>query len=238
MATNQAISDLNAIAKNVHFSIYFWFSSFQASNWVGKIRSVKPESPGYKIDVKHYFQRLRFEGDQFNLFRDPVYTYTFRFRCSYWTFENTPDFRNTRIGWEHKKNERHVLMTDKSLLSVPGTSSHGGHMVSILQPVVSWTRINHVSSCPFFDYESCISMGFYCIFVSVLMLFLLLFNSFAIHMSVDRVYTGMKSPTKGMNSIMFTAVDILLLVILYSKLTTIASRISPKTGIPNKGAAT
>jgi hypothetical protein len=40
-----------------------------------------------------------------------------------------------------------------------------------------------------------------------------------------------------MNSIIFTAVDILLFVILYNKLTMIASKISPKTGNPNRGAA-
>ena len=94
-----------------------------------------------------------------------------------------------------------------------------------------------MSSCTFLITKGVYRWIFYCIFISDLMLFLLLFNSFAIHMSVERVYTGMKSPTKGMNSIMFTAVDILLLVILYSKLTMIASRTSPITGIPNKGAA-
>ena len=78
---------------------------------------------------------------------------------------------------------------------------------------------------------------FYLIRVSASMCFLLLFHSFAIHIRVESVYTGMKSPTIGMNSIMFTAVDILLLVILYNKLTIIASNISPITGTPNKGAA-
>ena len=47
---------------------------------------------------------------------------------------------------------------------------------------------------------------------------------------------GIKSPIIGMNSIVFIAVDTLLLVMEYSKLV-ITSNTSPITGMSNKGAA-
>ena len=130
----------------------------------------------------------------------------------------------------------HVLVT-QLIHSLISTINHMEVFCVLLWTSKSLARTNNVSSCPFLITQAVYRWIYYCVFISDLMLFLLLFNSFAIHMSVERVYTGMKSPTKGMNSIMFTAVDILLLVILYSKLTMIASRTSPITGIPNKGAA-
>ena len=47
---------------------------------------------------------------------------------------------------------------------------------------------------------------------------------------------GIKSPIIGMNSIVFIAVDTLLLVMEYSKLVVITSNTSPITGMSNKGA--
>ena len=46
---------------------------------------------------------------------------------------------------------------------------------------------------------------------------------------------GIKSPIIGMNSIVFIAVDTLLLVMEYSKLVVITSNTSPITGMSNKG---
>jgi hypothetical protein len=54
---------------------------------------------------------------------------------------------------------------------------------------------------------------------------------------VDNVYTGIKSPTKGINSIVFMAEDILLLVIKNNMLVTITSNMSPIIGVLKIGAA-
>jgi hypothetical protein len=54
---------------------------------------------------------------------------------------------------------------------------------------------------------------------------------------VDTVYTGRKSPMNGINSIMLIVADILLLVIEYRRVITIASNTSPIMGALNIGAA-
>ena len=67
--------------------------------------------------------------------------------------------------------------------------------------------------------------------------FFCLLDSFEIHMSVDNVYTGRKSPMNGMNSAMFIAVDSLLFVIEYNKLVINESNMSPTIGALKIGAA-
>lgn len=63
------------------------------------------------------------------------------------------------------------------------------------------------------------------------------FCSLIIHIKVDSVYVGIKSPMNGMNSIVFMAVDILLFVIEYNNPVTNASNTSPRIGASNIGAA-
>jgi hypothetical protein len=63
-----------------------------------------------------------------------------------------------------------------------------------------------------------------------------LLDSLEIHMRVDKVYTGRKSPINGMNSAMFIAVDSLLFVIEYNKLVIKESNMSPIMGVLKSGA--
>ena len=53
---------------------------------------------------------------------------------------------------------------------------------------------------------------------------------------MDKVYVGMRSPTNGMNSSVFMAVDTLLLEILKRKLVSLTSKISPARGTSKIGA--
>ena len=63
--------------------------------------------------------------------------------------------------------------------------------------------------------------------------------SLIIHISVDIVYVGIKSPMKDMNSIGFIPVANLLLVFLNRRAVVITLNIiSPITGTSNTGAAT
>src|SRR4051794_9960906 len=62
-------------------------------------------------------------------------------------------------------------------------------------------------------------------------------DSLEIHMSVDNVYTGRKSPMNGINSAMFTAVESLLFVIEYNKPVINESNMSPTIGALKIGAA-
>ena len=60
--------------------------------------------------------------------------------------------------------------------------------------------------------------------------------SLSIHIKVETVYTGRKSPTNGINSARFIISVTLLLVIENNKLDTNTSNMSPIIGTPNTGA--
>jgi hypothetical protein len=56
-------------------------------------------------------------------------------------------------------------------------------------------------------------------------------------MIVETVYTGIKSPRNGINSLRFIMRETLLLVMKYNKADTIISNTSPIIGTPKIGAA-
>ena len=56
-------------------------------------------------------------------------------------------------------------------------------------------------------------------------------------MIVETVYTGIKSPRNGINSVRFIMRETLLLVMEYNKPDTIISNTSPIIGTPKIGAA-
>jgi hypothetical protein len=62
-------------------------------------------------------------------------------------------------------------------------------------------------------------------------------HSHEIHTKMDMLYAGTKSPIIGIKSIVFTALDTLLVVIEYNKLVIIISNTSPIISISNIAAA-